>query len=71
MVRIWFGDLRVGKVSGTSGVFAGSNDLRRFRSAVKLSQAFGTANGESNVLRETGQTLEDRDVLDSWRMNGK
>ncbi|WP_276354380.1 hypothetical protein [Cohnella caldifontis] len=65
MVRIEFGDLRVGTVSGSSGIFTGSNEQRGFKSVDKRNQAFGTVNGERFRAVFVRSRLEDRDATDS------
>ncbi|CAG7637476.1 hypothetical protein ACFQI7_07725 [Paenibacillus allorhizosphaerae] len=64
MVRIQFQDLRVETVSGSSGIFSGSNSQHKFKHAAKQNQAFGTISGESCIVSDVQASLDDRDRID-------
>lgn len=64
MVDIRFGNLRVDRIKGASGVFAGSNELNGRSHSSKRNQAFGTVNGKMNRFMELYAVIRDRDDLD-------
>lgn len=65
MVSIRYGTLRIGRITASSGVFAGNNELSHFRSAVKKNQAFGTVEGEETGIEDILAVLDDRDHIDT------
>jgi hypothetical protein len=67
MVDIRFGDLRIGHISGNSGVFAGDNRLTQFRHASKHNQAFGSVTGKRSLLAEIHSVANDRDRIDTLK----
>jgi hypothetical protein len=64
MVRIRYNELRIETVSGSSGVFSGSNQQRGFKHAGKRNEAFGSVSGTKVRLSGIRTRLEDRDDTD-------
>lgn len=64
MAEIWFGELRVGTVSSSSGIFAGSNKLAKYSHTSKQNQAFGTVNGQQCSIMGIVNVLDDLDEAD-------
>lgn len=48
MVRIEFGDLVIGEISDSSGVFSGDNLQVKWKSYIKKNEGFGNVEGDSN-----------------------
>lgn len=48
MVRVEFGDLVVGEISDSSGVFTGDNLQVKWKSYIKKDEGFGSVEGDSN-----------------------
>ncbi|MBB6669249.1 hypothetical protein [Cohnella nanjingensis] len=65
MRHIRFGELRIGSVSRSSGVFAGSNKQHGFKSFTKENQAFGSASGERSLLFDVKSKVKDADQVDA------
>ncbi|MDB4868066.1 MAG: hypothetical protein JWR03_2399 [Cohnella sp.] len=65
MVHIRFGELRIGTVSNSSGIFSGSNKLHKFKHVSKQNQAFGMVQGEDSLVLDNHAVLEDRDLSDT------
>ncbi|ANA80105.1 hypothetical protein PVOR_01425 [Paenibacillus vortex V453] len=65
MINIWFGEIQIGKVSSSSGVFSGSNEQWKFRNTSKQNQAFGSINGEGCSITDILVVLNDDDKVDS------
>jgi len=65
MVRIQFHDLRIGTVSGSSGIFQGRNLQWKTKHAAKQNLAFGTVNGRQCVISDVRASLDDGDRFDA------
>ncbi|WP_282939530.1 hypothetical protein [Paenibacillus sp. RC67] len=65
MVRIHFYDLQIGTVSGSSGIFQGSNVQWKYKHTAKQNQAFGTVNGKQLFISDFRSSLGDNDQFDS------
>ncbi len=64
MVDIRFGDIKIGSIKGSSGVFAGNNELAGRGHVSKHNQAFGSARGANNRFTALRATARDRDDID-------
>jgi hypothetical protein len=65
MVHIRFGELRIGAVTNSSGIFSGSNKLHKFKHVSKQNQAFGTVQGQDSLVLNNHTVLDDRDLSDT------
>jgi len=66
MVRIQFHNLHIGSVTGSSGVFHGSNVQWKYKHIAKQNQAFGTVNGKNCLLSDFRVSLNDSDPFDAF-----
>jgi hypothetical protein len=65
MQYIWFGEIRIGTVSSSSGIFIGSNKLLNYKHASKQNQAFGTVEGQQCMMVDINNWVEDEDIIDT------
>ena len=64
MVHIQFSDLKIGRVSGSSGIFEGSNIQWKYKHYAKLNQTFGSVRGKQCLISNVQATLDDGDTFD-------
>ncbi|WP_169306542.1 hypothetical protein [Cohnella pontilimi] len=65
MCRISFSEFRIDTISSSSGVFAGSNRIYKFKHISKSNQAFGSIGGEDSHIMDIVSVLDDRDRMDT------
>jgi len=64
MVRIYYGDLQIERISHNSGLFTGENTHDQWRSQTKINEGFGRLTGRENRALWNQNILFDWDFID-------
>lgn len=64
MVRIKLSDIKIDRISQSSGIFTGRNMPYQWRHQTKVNEGFGHIFKENNNINYSVQIVHDRDIAD-------
>jgi hypothetical protein len=71
MVKIYFKDIKIDKITNSSGVFYGENFQAKWKHSSKTNEGFGKVSGDKNTLKGNYNLTVDPDTIDSIVINTK